>query len=100
MTYPTIYKKVSNDCNGVIAQQTLLAQLEVIKFWHSAILQLFNDITDVLSTQKCFFIKVDVVLWQHVKVLLPYCRFHLYKENKDTQEALGVIGKMLGIQVI
>ena len=26
-------------------------------------------------------------------------RFHLYKENKDTQEALGVIGKMLGIQV-
>ncbi|KAF5207791.1 Sulfate transporter [Thalictrum thalictroides] len=27
-----------------------------------------------------------------------YLRFHLYKENKDTQEALGVIGKMLGIQ--
>lgn len=27
------------------------------------------------------------------------CRFNLYKENKDTQEALGVIGKMLGIQV-
>lgn len=26
-------------------------------------------------------------------------RFHLYKENKDTQEALGVIGKMLGVQV-
>ena len=26
-------------------------------------------------------------------------RFHLYKENKDTQEALGAIGKMLGIQV-
>lgn len=26
-------------------------------------------------------------------------RFHLYKENKDTQEALGIIGKMLGIQV-
>ncbi|GAV81423.1 TruD domain-containing protein/HEAT domain-containing protein [Cephalotus follicularis] len=25
-------------------------------------------------------------------------RFHLYKENKDTQEALGLIGKMLGIQ--
>ncbi|XP_076896705.1 multisubstrate pseudouridine synthase 7-like [Bidens hawaiensis] len=25
-------------------------------------------------------------------------RFHLCKENKDTQEALGVIGKMLGIQ--
>ncbi|KAL6008070.1 hypothetical protein ACLOJK_033576 [Asimina triloba] len=25
--------------------------------------------------------------------------FHLYKENKDTQEALGLIGKMLGIQV-
>ncbi|KAJ0982472.1 hypothetical protein J5N97_010727 [Dioscorea zingiberensis] len=24
--------------------------------------------------------------------------FHLYKENKDTQEALGVIGKMLGVQ--
>lgn len=26
-------------------------------------------------------------------------RFHLFKENKDTQEALGLIGKMLGIQV-
>ncbi|KAA3472845.1 pseudouridylate synthase 7-like protein isoform X1 [Gossypium australe] len=25
-------------------------------------------------------------------------RFHLFKENKDTQEALGLIGKMLGIQ--
>ncbi|CAB4285605.1 unnamed protein product [Prunus armeniaca] len=24
--------------------------------------------------------------------------FHLYKENKDTQEALGIIAKMLGIQ--
>ncbi|KVH88170.1 Pseudouridine synthase, catalytic domain-containing protein [Cynara cardunculus var. scolymus] len=28
-----------------------------------------------------------------------FLRFHLCKENKDTQEALGVIGKMLGIQV-
>ncbi|RXH82413.1 hypothetical protein DVH24_036754 [Malus domestica] len=28
-----------------------------------------------------------------------FLRFHLYKENKDTQEALGVIGKMLGVQV-
>lgn len=27
-----------------------------------------------------------------------FLRFHLYKENKDTQEALGVIGNMLGIQ--
>lgn len=27
-------------------------------------------------------------------------RFHLFKENKDTHEALGLIGKMLGIQVI
>ncbi|CAM0883423.1 unnamed protein product [Alopecurus aequalis] len=27
-----------------------------------------------------------------------YLRFHLYKENKDTQEALRVIGKMLGLQ--
>ncbi|KAG0448010.1 hypothetical protein HPP92_028042, partial [Vanilla planifolia] len=27
-----------------------------------------------------------------------FLRFHLYKENKDTHEALGVIGKMLGIQ--
>ncbi|XP_041017336.1 multisubstrate pseudouridine synthase 7 isoform X2 [Juglans microcarpa x Juglans regia] len=27
-----------------------------------------------------------------------FMRFHLYKENKETQEALGVIGKMLGIQ--
>ncbi|KAK6911419.1 Pseudouridine synthase, TruD [Dillenia turbinata] len=27
-----------------------------------------------------------------------FTRFHLYKENKDTQEALGLIGKMLGIQ--
>ncbi|XP_076899980.1 uncharacterized protein LOC143553990 [Bidens hawaiensis] len=27
-----------------------------------------------------------------------FLRFHLCKENKDTQEALGVIGKMLGIQ--
>lgn len=26
-------------------------------------------------------------------------RFHLYKENKDTQEALGLIAKMLGTQV-
>lgn len=26
-------------------------------------------------------------------------RFHLYKENKDTHEAIGLIGKMLGIQV-
>ncbi|CAK9158614.1 unnamed protein product [Ilex paraguariensis] len=28
-----------------------------------------------------------------------FLRFHLYKENKDTQEALGLIGKMLGIQM-
>jgi tRNA pseudouridine13 synthase len=28
-----------------------------------------------------------------------FLRFHLYKENKDTQEALGLIGKMLGVQV-
>ncbi|KAK4414247.1 Multisubstrate pseudouridine synthase 7 [Sesamum alatum] len=27
-----------------------------------------------------------------------FLRFHLYKENKDTQEALGLLGKMLGIQ--
>ncbi|KAF8038939.1 hypothetical protein BT93_B1482 [Corymbia citriodora subsp. variegata] len=27
-----------------------------------------------------------------------FLRFHLYKENKDTQEALGLIGKMLGTQ--
>ncbi|KAJ0726764.1 putative tRNA pseudouridine(13) synthase [Helianthus annuus] len=27
-----------------------------------------------------------------------FLRFHLCKENKDTQEALGLIGKMLGIQ--
>ncbi|XP_061340409.1 multisubstrate pseudouridine synthase 7 isoform X1 [Gastrolobium bilobum] len=27
-----------------------------------------------------------------------FLRFHLYKENKDTQEALGLIGDMLGIQ--
>uniref|UniRef100_A0A0E0C8C5 TRUD domain-containing protein n=1 Tax=Oryza meridionalis TaxID=40149 RepID=A0A0E0C8C5_9ORYZ len=27
-----------------------------------------------------------------------FIRFHLYKENKDTQEALGKIGKMLGLQ--
>lgn len=26
-----------------------------------------------------------------------FLRFHLYKENKDTQEALGVLGKMLGV---
>ncbi|XP_056166042.1 multisubstrate pseudouridine synthase 7 isoform X2 [Syzygium oleosum] len=28
-----------------------------------------------------------------------FLRFHLFKENKDTQEALGLIGKMLGTQV-
>lgn len=33
-------------------------------------------------------------------LLYVIVRFHLYKENKDTQEALGVIGKMLGIQVL
>ncbi|KAL3843975.1 hypothetical protein ACJIZ3_001378 [Penstemon smallii] len=27
-----------------------------------------------------------------------FLRFNLYKENKDTQEALGLLGKMLGIQ--
>nr|GEU70304.1 multisubstrate pseudouridine synthase 7 [Tanacetum cinerariifolium] len=27
-----------------------------------------------------------------------FLRFHLCKENKDTQEALGLIGKMLGVQ--
>ncbi|VFQ69189.1 unnamed protein product [Cuscuta campestris] len=27
-----------------------------------------------------------------------FLRFHLYKENKDTQDALGLIAKMLGIQ--
>ncbi|KAI4311007.1 hypothetical protein MLD38_035944 [Melastoma candidum] len=27
-----------------------------------------------------------------------FLRFHLYKENKETQEALGLLGKMLGIQ--
>lgn len=31
--------------------------------------------------------------------LYNFYRFHLYKENKDTQEALGLIGKMLGVQV-
>ncbi|PIN26595.1 tRNA pseudouridine(13) synthase [Handroanthus impetiginosus] len=33
---------------------------------------------------------------EHIGKIL---RFHLYKENKDTQEALGILGKMLGIQV-
>ncbi|XP_015062934.1 multisubstrate pseudouridine synthase 7 isoform X2 [Solanum pennellii] len=28
-----------------------------------------------------------------------FLRFHLFKENKDTQEALNVIAKMLGVQV-
>lgn len=27
-----------------------------------------------------------------------FLRFHLYKENKDTQEALGVLGHMLGVK--
>ncbi|KAL3620839.1 hypothetical protein CASFOL_035751 [Castilleja foliolosa] len=27
-----------------------------------------------------------------------FLRFHLYKENKDTQEALGLLAKMLGVQ--
>ncbi|XP_021767536.1 pseudouridylate synthase 7 homolog [Chenopodium quinoa] len=27
-----------------------------------------------------------------------FLRFHLYKENKDTQEVLRLIGKMLGVQ--
>ncbi|CAN1285446.1 Pseudouridylate synthase 7 homolog [Linum perenne] len=27
-----------------------------------------------------------------------FLRFHLYKENKDTQEAIGLIGKMLGVR--
>ncbi|KDP23645.1 hypothetical protein JCGZ_23478 [Jatropha curcas] len=27
-----------------------------------------------------------------------FLRFHLYKENKDTQEAMSLIGKMLGLQ--
>jgi hypothetical protein len=31
---------------------------------------------------------------------LALIRFNLCKENKDTQDALGVIGKMLGLQVI
>ncbi|WCJ43912.1 hypothetical protein M5689_024619 [Euphorbia peplus] len=30
--------------------------------------------------------------------LPKFLRFHLYKENKDTQECIGLIGKMLGIQ--
>ncbi|KAK9949682.1 hypothetical protein M0R45_005199 [Rubus argutus] len=29
-----------------------------------------------------------------------FLRFHLYKENKDTREALGIIEKMLGIQFL
>jgi len=32
-------------------------------------------------------------------ILFFMWRFHLYKENKDTQEALRLIGKMLGVQV-
>ncbi|KAL5211507.1 hypothetical protein ABZP36_022354 [Zizania latifolia] len=35
--------------------------------------------------------------WPHH--LGKFLRFHLYKENKDTQEALGKIGNMLGLQV-
>lgn len=31
--------------------------------------------------------------------MLIFIRFHLYKENKNIQEALGVLGNMLGIQV-
>jgi multisubunit Na+/H+ antiporter MnhG subunit len=31
--------------------------------------------------------------------ILALIRFYLCKENKDTQDALGVIGKMLGLQV-
>ncbi|KAL7120130.1 hypothetical protein ACP275_02G104600 [Erythranthe tilingii] len=27
-----------------------------------------------------------------------FLRFYLYKENKDTQEALGILGKMIGVQ--
>ncbi|KAG8055229.1 hypothetical protein GUJ93_ZPchr0001g32437 [Zizania palustris] len=34
--------------------------------------------------------------WPHH--LGKFLRFHLYKENKDTQEALGKIGNMLGLQ--
>lgn len=33
------------------------------------------------------------------KIFITVFRFHLYKENKDTQEVLGLIGKMLGVQV-
>ncbi|XP_026449914.1 multisubstrate pseudouridine synthase 7-like [Papaver somniferum] len=32
------------------------------------------------------------------ETLGKFLRFNLFKENKDTQEALGVIGKMLGVQ--
>ncbi|BAF06311.2 Os01g0773000 [Oryza sativa Japonica Group] len=40
------------------------------------------------------------IIWpDHLGKFIRLCHlFHLYKENKDTQEALGKIGKMLGLQ--
>ena len=56
------------------------------------------------------FVVRDIMFASHVLLLLTSAvtgptiltliRFNLCKENKDTQDALGVIGKMLGLQVI
>ncbi|KAA8544958.1 hypothetical protein F0562_019647 [Nyssa sinensis] len=45
------------------------------------------------ASSKC--IQVQIIGQEH---LGKFLRFNLYKENKDTQEALGLIGKMLGVQ--
>lgn len=54
-----------------------------------------------LSFSKPFFQLLIVVLYYLCLrfILNEIFRFHLYKENKDSQEALGLIGKMLGIKV-
>ncbi|THG11978.1 hypothetical protein TEA_014394 [Camellia sinensis var. sinensis] len=43
-------------------------------------------------------IEVHIIGLTILTSFLVIFRFRLYKENKDTQEALGLIGKMLGIQ--
>lgn len=67
---------------------------------------LFTDFQKVIAAHCCIFcLHVPFSCFYVVFVCQlnvstdTISRFHIYKENKDTHEALGVIGSMLGIQV-
>lgn len=76
----------------------LIAMYIILIFLFDKFLIFFSNLHEenlCCLTSYCFWIVSErVLLLQNLNF-----RFHLFKENKDTQEALNVIAKMLGVQV-